>query len=123
MVGTGGPSPKITLSSDPPPSRIATNAEGRSMAAPQARPECTPVAAYRSLDGCPMIAAGNDEHVGTASRRIAVGTFDEPCAIRQDVRRGHQGPLNHTSPSEPGVLPCAIEQRAELARLSGCGPR
>ena len=28
--------------------RMATNADGRSLAAPQARPECTPIAAYRS---------------------------------------------------------------------------
>src|SRR6266853_1519573 len=84
-----------------------------------------PVPAFRlvCLAALSLITAGDEEPVGTASRRIAVGTFDEPCALRQDVRRGHQGPLNHTSPSEPGALPCAIEQRAEHARLSGCGPR
>ena len=31
-----------------PPRRMAAKAEGRSRAAPQARPECTPTAAYRS---------------------------------------------------------------------------
>ena len=71
----------------------------------------------------PLIAAGDEELVGTASRRIAVGTFDEPCALRHDVRRGRRGALNHASQSEPGALLCAIEQRAEHARLSGCGPR
>src|SRR6266436_2339098 len=34
MVGTSGPSPRITLSSDPPPCRMATNAEGRSNGGP-----------------------------------------------------------------------------------------
>src|SRR6266851_669017 len=35
----------------------------------------------------PLITAGDEEPVGTASRRIAVGIFDEPCALRHDVRR------------------------------------
>ena len=34
------------------PFRMAANAEIRSSAAPQARPECTAIAAYRSV-GCP----------------------------------------------------------------------
>ena len=45
------------IASDPPPCRMATNAEGRSLAAPQARPECMPTAAYRSACVAPMMAA------------------------------------------------------------------
>src|ERR1700733_11528534 len=40
-----------------PPCRIATIAEGRSVAAPQARPECMPTDAYRSGYFAPMTAA------------------------------------------------------------------
>src|ERR1700759_3660131 len=36
------------LGGGPPLPFIAANAEGRSRAAPQASPECTPIAAYRS---------------------------------------------------------------------------
>src|SRR6202051_435229 len=39
----------------PFPCRIAANAEGRSLAAPQARPECMPTAAYRSTYVAPMM--------------------------------------------------------------------
>ena len=39
------------------PCRIAVSAEGRSLAAPQARPEWTPAAAYRSGYVAPMMAA------------------------------------------------------------------
>jgi hypothetical protein len=51
------PSCSPALVSDPLPCRIAINAEGRSLAAPQARPECMPIAAYKSLYVAPMIAA------------------------------------------------------------------
>src|ERR1700682_6246132 len=71
----------------------------------------------------PLITAWDEELVGTASRRIAVGTFDEPCALRHHVRRGQRGALNHTSKSEPSALLCAMEQRVEHARLSGCSSR
>jgi hypothetical protein len=54
MVGTDGP-PSAIL--DPPPCRMATNAEGRSLAAPQARPEWIPTAAYRSGWVAAMMAA------------------------------------------------------------------
>ena len=36
----------------------------------------------------PLIAAGDEELVGSASRRVAVGAFDELCALRHDV--GHR---------------------------------
>src|SRR5229473_1814920 len=71
----------------------------------------------------PLIAAGDEELVGTASREIAVGTFDEPRALRHDVRRGPRGALKRTSQSEPRALLCAIEQRTEHARSSRGVPR
>jgi hypothetical protein len=51
MVGTRDPCPtsvEVLLDRDELgdlPCRIATNADGKSLAAPQARPECTPIAA------------------------------------------------------------------------------
>src|SRR6266851_1708524 len=71
----------------------------------------------------PLITAWDEEPIGTASRRIAAGAFDEPCALRHDVRRGQRVALNQTSQSEPTALLCAIELRAEHARLSRVGPR
>ena len=42
------PGPWPGCCSPPAPCRMAAKAEGMSRAAPQARPECTPAAAYRS---------------------------------------------------------------------------
>jgi hypothetical protein len=53
MVGTD----PATATLGPTPCRIAANAEGRSLAAPQARPEWIPTAAYRSAYVAPMMAA------------------------------------------------------------------
>ena len=50
MVGTTRPVPPARADPAGPaaPDRMAANADGMSRAAPQARPECTPAAAYRS---------------------------------------------------------------------------
>src|ERR1700738_997178 len=103
MVGTGGPSPRITLSSDPPPCRMATNAEGRSMAAPQARPECTPIAAYRSLYVAPRLATqalgGDRPRQPRESRRVSPAAR----ALRSDVVR--------RTASRGGTLRCTEVRR------------
>jgi len=70
-----------------------------------------------------LIAAGDEKPVGTASRRNTVGTFDEPCALRHQVRSGRRGAPAHTSQSERRALPCAIEQLAEHARSNRRRPR
>src|SRR3954468_13998674 len=67
--------------------------------------------------------AGDEELVGTASRCIAVATFDELRALRHDVGCGRPGALYPIPQTEPGAQLCAIEQRAKHERLSGCSPR
>src|ERR1700738_568716 len=47
---------RARLGAGPPLPCIAANAEGMSRAAPQASPECTPIAAYRSLNGIFVLA-------------------------------------------------------------------
>src|SRR4051812_44559845 len=45
MVGTGRREPLSKALAGGPPCRMAASADGRSWATPQARPECTPIAA------------------------------------------------------------------------------
>jgi DNA invertase Pin-like site-specific DNA recombinase len=56
----------------------------------------------------PLIAARDEELVGTTSRRVAVGAIAELSTLRYDVRRRWRGAL-HASHSEPGAILCAIE--------------
>src|SRR5262245_39545797 len=60
-----------------------------------------------------LIAAGDEELVGTASRRIAVATFDEPCAVRHDICRRERLARSYTSQYKPTALHCAVKQLAE----------
>jgi hypothetical protein len=48
-----------------------------------------------------LIAARDEEPVGTASGGTAVHPFDEPGALRYDVRCGQRGALDHASQSDP----------------------
>ena len=56
-----------------------------------------------------LIAARDEKPVGTASRGTAVHAFDEPGALRHDVRCGQRGALRHTSQSDPGAPLFAIQ--------------
>jgi hypothetical protein len=56
-----------------------------------------------------LIAARDEKPVGTASRGTAVRAFDEPSALRHDVRCGQRGALHHTSQSDPGARLLAIQ--------------
>ena len=68
-------------------------------------------------------AARDEQLVGPASRRVAEGAFDEPCALGHDIRRGGRSALDRTSQAEPGELPHAVERRGAFASLSGASLR
>ena len=68
-------------------------------------------------------AAWDEQLVGPASRRVAEGAFDEPCALGHDIRRGRRSAPDRTSQAEPGEFSHAVERRGAFASLSGGGLR
>jgi len=65
-----------------------------------------------------MVAAGDEELVGPASSLVAVGAFDELCALRHDV--GHRSRRVLDAPqAEPGAVLGAVERRPAPALRSG----
>ena len=68
-------------------------------------------------------AARDEQLVGPASRRVAEGAFDEPCALGHDIRRGRRSAPDRTSQAEPGEVFHAVEPRGAFASLSGAGLR
>jgi hypothetical protein len=65
-----------------------------------------------------LITAGDEEPVGTASRLVAVGPFDEPCALRHDVPYGRRGALDPISQRKSGAHLRAVKQRASMGARS-----
>ena len=67
---------------------------------------------------CLMVAAGDEELVGSASSLVAVGAFDELRSLRCDV--GHRSRRVLDAPqAEPGAVLGAVEQRPAPAWRGG----
>jgi hypothetical protein len=105
MVGTGDPA--SATASAPPPRRIAMNAEARSLAAPQARPEWMPTAAYR-LEATTLRSV-----VGDAGSRIL-------SSATKAVSPRRNGQLIRTGGDPPDGVPrtfSSMEQHASCAGI------